>query len=300
MKLTLNIMLLLFVVMSLSSIVQAADEPVAHWKFDKLSTETIRKPFEEEEPDPEEIEAELAELQERMQNLRDEIAEAKDEDKEGLEREMRGLRREARELREILSEIEEEEDEDEDKDEEDEEKEEEDYETFRVGIIFDDAGDVEDQVKGNFKHAVGVSDKGLKFDGFTTSVVRKADKAPKLKDAFTIEAWVALGAYPWNWCPVVSQSEDGKSGYYFGIDSQGYFGLRGSIDDKWVECRSTKSSGFKVGLGLRKWYHIAAVFDSASGIKLYQTTSRWRRRIRYGRGRLIHRGILLTASWMKS
>lgn len=131
-------------------------------------------------------------------------------------------------------------------------------------------GKIKDKITGNFKYVGGVSGNGLKFDGFTTSIVRDAEKTPKLEDAFTIEAWIALGAYPWNWCPIVSQSEDGKLGYYFGIDSQGYFGLRGSVNSKWIECRSQQSSGFQIGLELRRWYHIAAVFDPASGITLYE------------------------------
>ncbi|MHC4499101.1 MAG: LamG domain-containing protein, partial [Planctomycetota bacterium] len=82
-----------------------------------------------------------------------------------------------------------------------------------------------DTIRGNFKFVEGVAGKALKFDGLTTSVARTADKAPKLGEAFTIQAWVALGAYPWNWCPIVSQADFGKSGYYFGIDSNGRVGL---------------------------------------------------------------------------
>jgi len=131
-------------------------------------------------------------------------------------------------------------------------------------------GRIKDEITGNFKYVGGVSGNGLRFDGFTTSIVRDAGKALRLEDAFTIEAWIALGAYPWNWCPIVSQSEEGKSGYYFGIDSQGYFGLRGSVKGKWIECRSQQSAGFQIGLEMRRWYHIAAVFDPTSGIRLYQ------------------------------
>jgi len=130
-------------------------------------------------------------------------------------------------------------------------------------------GRINDKITGNFKYVDGISGKGLKFDGFSTSIVRTAAKAPKLEDAFTIEAWIALGAYPWNWCPIVSQSKDGESGYYFGIDSQGYFGLRGSVNGNWTECRSQQSSGFQIGLELRRWHYIAAVFDPAAGITLY-------------------------------
>jgi len=90
----------------------------------------------------------------------------------------------------------------------------------------DSVSGVEDEIRGNFKFVNGSINRALKFDGFTTSVVRKAAKAPKLGDAFTIEAWVALGAYPWNWCPIVSREKEEKAGYYFGIDSQGRLGLR--------------------------------------------------------------------------
>ncbi|MHC4648561.1 MAG: hypothetical protein ACYTBJ_24150, partial [Planctomycetota bacterium] len=86
---------------------------------------------------------------------------------------------------------------------------------------FDAVSRIEDPISGNFKYVQGVAGKAVRFDGFTTSVTRKADKAPKLGEAFTIEAWAALGAYPWNWCPIAGQTDIGKSGYYFGIDSNG-------------------------------------------------------------------------------
>jgi hypothetical protein len=110
----------------------------------------------------------------------------------------------------------------------------------------------------------------LKFDGFTTVITRPAAAAPALRNGFSVEAWIALGAYPWNWCPLVSQAEDGVSGYYIGIDSQGYFGLRCAVAGKWVQVKSDKSSGFRIGLGLRRWHHIAAVYDPKHWINLYQ------------------------------
>ena len=127
----------------------------------------------------------------------------------------------------------------------------------------------EDEIRGNFKFVRGSPAGGLRFDGFTTSVVRKAEQVPRLGDAFTIEAWVALGAYPWNWCPIVSQEKEEKAGYYFGIDSQGHFGLRLSVGGKWLECKSANLPGLKVGLELRRWYHLAGVYDSKNGITIY-------------------------------
>jgi beta-fructofuranosidase len=134
---------------------------------------------------------------------------------------------------------------------------------------------IEDEIRGNFKFVGGSSGSALKFDGFTTSVVRKAEQAPKLGDAFTIEAWIALGAYPWNWCPIVSQADFGESGYYFGIDSQGRFGLSVKTGGEWLSCKSEipverqRQVGPKIGLDLRTWYHLAGVYDSKSGITIY-------------------------------
>jgi hypothetical protein len=139
----------------------------------------------------------------------------------------------------------------------------------RKNVTFDSISRTRDAIKGNFKYVKGVSGTALKFDGFSSSVVRKASKTPHLGDEFTIEAWVALGAYPWNWSPIVSQEKDQKRGYYFGIDSQGHVGLRLSVEEKWLECKSEDTSGLKVGLELKRWYHVAGVYDSASGIKIY-------------------------------
>ena len=134
--------------------------------------------------------------------------------------------------------------------------------------VVDSISGVEDEILSNFKFVGGSSGGALKFDGLTTSVVRKAKQAPKLGDAFTIEAWIALGAYPWNWCPIVSQADFGESGYYFGIDSQGRFGLNVKAGGQWLTCKSEipaerqRQVGPKVDLDLRTWYHLAGVYDS--------------------------------------
>ena len=70
-----------------------------------------------------------------------------------------------------------------------------------------------DPISGNFRVVEGVSGKAIKFDGYTTVITRNAEGAPALSGAFTIEAWVAIAAFPWNWCPVVSHT--GNSAGYF-------------------------------------------------------------------------------------
>jgi len=126
-----------------------------------------------------------------------------------------------------------------------------------------DQGSGADAVSGFRKFVPGVAGSGLRFDGQTTAVVRGASKAPRLGGAFSIEAWVAIQAYPWTWCAVVNQERDRKSGYFFGLDPEGRFGLHVAVDGQWRESRST------VHLPLYAWNHIVGTFDPASGIKLY-------------------------------
>lgn len=126
-----------------------------------------------------------------------------------------------------------------------------------------DQGSSVDTISGFRKFVPGVAGNGLRFDGQTTVVVRNALKAPRLGNAFSIEAWVAVQTYPWTWCAVVNQEKDHKSGYFFGIDPEGYFGLHVAVDGQWRESRST------VRLPLYAWNHLVGTFDAASGIKLY-------------------------------
>ena len=95
-----------------------------------------------------------------------------------------------------------------------------------------------DRILGYHKSVPGVVGAGLRFDGQTTSVVRAAADAPRLGDAFTIEAWVAVQTYPWTWCALVNQERDRKAGYFFGLDPEGRFGLQIAVDGQWREVRS--------------------------------------------------------------
>ena len=70
----------------------------------------------------------------------------------------------------------------------------------------------------------GISGTAFEFDGYHTSVSIPADKAPVVSSgSLTLEAWFALGAYPWNWVPVIQQGD--HDGYFLGIDSHGYPGF---------------------------------------------------------------------------
>ena len=131
-------------------------------------------------------------------------------------------------------------------------------------LCTDSVSHVKDRVSGNWwKFLPGSDGTGLKFDGFTTAIVREAANAPRLSEALTVEAWAAVAAYPWNWCPIVSQEKGEGKGYYFGIDSEGHFGLQLSVNDKWQICRSESK------LELKQWYHLAGTYSPTGGMLVY-------------------------------
>ena len=88
-----------------------------------------------------------------------------------------------------------------------------------------------DKLDGMWRLVPGVKGKALEFDGYTTEVSREG----KDGDAFTVSAWVALDYYPWNWLPVVDQSEFQQVGFSLAIDAFGHVRFGASVDGTWRE-----------------------------------------------------------------
>ncbi len=126
--------------------------------------------------------------------------------------------------------------------------------------LHDPVSGMEDKVGGFYKYVAGVSGSGLRFDGYTTSVVRKAQDAPKLHGSFSVEAWIALDTYPWNWIPVVDQEKDQQAGYFFGVDAMGHVSLQVDLDGVWQSVTSTAQ------LPLKKWAQIVGVYEENRGL----------------------------------
>jgi hypothetical protein len=112
----------------------------------------------------------------------------------------------------------------------------------------DSVSGIQDKVEGFFKYVPGVSGTGMRFDGYTTGVIREGKKAPKLKDVFTLEAWIALNTYTWNLAPVVDHEMDQQVGYFFGIDPFGHVALQVSVDREWQSLVTSAQ------LPLKKWF----------------------------------------------
>jgi len=130
-------------------------------------------------------------------------------------------------------------------------------------VVVDFVGKHQDELRGYLFFAAGVQGNGLKFDGFTSRVVRKASETLRLTGAFTIEAWIAPQEYSWNWTGIVDHDQEGQAGYFFGIDHLGRIGLHASLDGRWQGCVS------KEPVPLLKWSHVAGVFDPQKGFAVF-------------------------------
>jgi len=109
----------------------------------------------------------------------------------------------------------------------------------------------------------GVSGTCLAFDGYSSGVTLPSDQVPKVgevSDGFTVEAWVAIGAYSWRWSPIVHQSEWGQSGYFLGINDAGHVGFMAKVGDTWEQAVSRDK------LERFEWRHIAGTFDIDDGL----------------------------------
>ncbi|NTV79903.1 MAG: LamG domain-containing protein, partial [Candidatus Aminicenantes bacterium] len=119
-----------------------------------------------------------------------------------------------------------------------------------------------DLITGNFRPVRGISGAGLKLDGYTTSIRRAGSGAPRLDGAFSLEAWIALAAYPWNFCPIAAQKR-GDAGFAFSAGPRGELSFSASDEGEWLNSISGPV------LPLRTWVHVAAVYDPGAGIRVY-------------------------------
>jgi hypothetical protein len=103
----------------------------------------------------------------------------------------------------------------------------------------------------------GVSGTALQIDGYTTMVSLPAKAASSLSDGLTLEGWVAIGAQPWNWVPIIQQGDD--KGYFLGVSAQGKPALRLLVNGSLHELVGGAA------LEHRRWTHVAGTYDAKSG-----------------------------------
>lgn len=139
-----------------------------------------------------------------------------------------------------------------------------DFETIKNKESIESSTNIADTIEGNFEEATGVNGKGLRLDGFTTRIIRKGKDIVKPSMEFTIEAWVSLGEYPLNWCPVITTESNEIKGYRLLIGPYGQVSFETAIAEQWISCTSANET-----IPLRKWMHFAAVYTADKDMKLY-------------------------------
>ena len=139
-----------------------------------------------------------------------------------------------------------------------------DFENIKNKTCIEPSTEIADTIEGNFESAPGVAGKGLRLDGFTTRIIREGKDLKKPGTEFTIEAWVALGAYPLNWCPVITTESDEVKGYRLLIGPYGQVSFEAAIGEEWIACSSANET-----VPLRKWMHLAGVYAAGKQMTLY-------------------------------
>lgn len=139
-----------------------------------------------------------------------------------------------------------------------------DFEKVEGATTIEAVSGTADILEGNFKPTPGVKGSGLRLDGFTACVRRAPENVKWPVGDFTIEAWVALGSYPWNRCPVLTSVSEEVRGYRLMVGPLGQASLEVAIDGQWVFCESAHEA-----IPLRQWVHVAGVHEAGKEIRLY-------------------------------
>lgn len=139
-----------------------------------------------------------------------------------------------------------------------------DFENIKDGELIESSTGIADTLEGNYEEAVGVKGKALRLDGFTTRVIRQGKDTTSPGTAFTIDAWVALGEYPLNWCPVITTESDEVKGYRLLIGPYGQVSFETAIGEQWISCTTANET-----IPIRKWMHIAAVYTAGKEMSVF-------------------------------
>jgi len=121
-----------------------------------------------------------------------------------------------------------------------------------------------DTLEGYAEKAPGVRGNGLRLDGFTACVKSSGPDRVVNGDEITVEAWIALGEYPWNWCPILTSESEEVSGYRLMVGPLGQASMECAIGGQWISCTSGRDA-----IPLRTWTHVVGVYRANAEVALY-------------------------------
>jgi hypothetical protein len=102
------------------------------------------------------------------------------------------------------------------------------------------------------------------FDGYTSVITRNADRAPQLREEFTIDVWLAVAAYPWNDVPIISHSDEKLRGYALEVGPRGELRFEVVVNGRWISAQSDD-----LAVPLHTWAHIAARYAGNDGLSIF-------------------------------
>ncbi|MDH4442453.1 MAG: LamG domain-containing protein [Rhizobium sp.] len=102
----------------------------------------------------------------------------------------------------------------------------------------------------------------LRFDGFTTFLERASGPA-LTSGSFSVEAWIAPGAFPWCLAPIVDMAPKQGEGFHLSLDAYGHIVFSVALDGEVVVVRSPEP------LKLTTWHHVAGVYEAGRGLTLW-------------------------------
>jgi hypothetical protein len=139
-----------------------------------------------------------------------------------------------------------------------------DFEEITNRTTLEKVSGIADTLEGNFKVAEGIKGNGLRLDGFTTNLKHTDRNMPVPGDELTVEAWVSLANYPWNWCPVLSTESNETKGYRLMIGPHGQASMQVAIGEQWIS-----ASTERLTLPLREWMHVVGVYRANKDLTVY-------------------------------
>ena len=119
-----------------------------------------------------------------------------------------------------------------------------------------------------YKNVKGVKGNAALLDGYTAYIeIPDPEDIPVVTEEFTVEVWIALGAYPKNMCPFVDHQRDVAdgyhTGYFFGLDALGRPAIRIATNGKEEAMIASEI------IPLNTWSHVACTYSPQKGIALY-------------------------------
>lgn len=138
----------------------------------------------------------------------------------------------------------------------------------KIARVKDVVNNEQSEIFGKYYETVtGVVNNSLLLDGFSSFIEIVEDKVPVIYDNFSIEAWIALGAYPTHLCPVVNNKHDVRIGYHngysFNIDALGRLSFQMATNGQTEDLIAPEI------LELNTWNHIVAVYSVNEGMNIF-------------------------------